>query len=84
MENLLPAQQRSQGVEAVESARAVQEVQASLIIAKKFPRDQNEAYTRIMTACQRPSLAKDALYAYPRGGQMVTGPSLTKDTAIFA
>lgn len=82
MKDLLPAQQNSTGVEAVESARAVQEVQASLIIAKKFPRDEFTAYNKIMKACERPTLAKEALYAYPRGGQMVTGPSIRLAEAL--
>lgn len=60
----------------IESARATQEVQASMVIAKRFPRDEVEAYTKIMKSCERPSLAKEALYAYPRGGQMITGPSI--------
>ena len=60
----------------IESARATQEVQASMIIAKRFPRDEIAAYQKIIKACERPSLAKEALYAYPRGGQMITGPSI--------
>ena len=82
MENLMPAKTEVTGVEAVESARAVQEVQASLVVAKRFPRDENTAYTKIMTSCERPTLAKDALYAYPRGGQMVTGPSIRLAEAL--
>jgi len=57
-------------------ARAVAEVQAAYVIAKKFPRDENLAFTKIMKACQRPFLAEQAMYAYPRGGQLVTGPSI--------
>jgi len=60
----------------VESSRAVMEVQASLIIAKKFPRDQDAAYVRILKACERFSLADQAEYAYPRGGQTVSGVSI--------
>lgn len=57
-------------------ARAVAEVQAAYVIAKKFPRDEHESLLRIMKACERPLLAEQALYAYPRGGQLVTGPSI--------
>jgi len=60
----------------VASNRAAQEVQAAMVIAKKFPRDQQAAYTRIMQACQRKALAEQAVYVYPRGGQEVTGPSI--------
>ena len=66
----------SDSVMSIEQSRAIQEVQASLVIAKKFPRDQDAAYVRIMKACERFSLANQAEYAYPRGGQTVAGPSI--------
>lgn len=61
---------------AVDQSRAVAEVQAAYVIAKKFPRNQSECYAAIMDACKRPFLAEQAMYAYPRGGSMVTGPSI--------
>lgn len=57
-------------------ARAIAEVQAQYVIAKKFPRNQHQAYMDIMDACKRPYLAEQAMYAYPRGGTLVTGPSI--------
>lgn len=57
-------------------AKAVAEVQAAYVIAKKFPRNQHESYMAIMDACKRPFLAEQAMYAYPRGGALVTGPSI--------
>jgi len=60
----------------IESARAVQEVQAAMVVAKRFPRDQTAAYKRIEEACKRQTLAKEAMYAYPRGGSLITGPSI--------
>lgn len=57
-------------------SRQAQEVQASMVIAKKFPRDENEAYKRIMRSCARLGLAEQAEYTYPRGGQKVMGPSI--------
>lgn len=57
-------------------SRAAQEVQAAMVIAKRFPRDVNAAYARIMKACSRKGLAEVASYAYPRGGTTVTGPSI--------
>lgn len=57
-------------------SRAAQEVQAAMVIAKKFPRDENAAYAKIMKACARNGLAEVACYAYPRGGTTVTGPSI--------
>ena len=63
-------------------SREVQSVQAALVIAKKFPRDETEAYNRIMKSCQRKSLAEQAIYEYPRGGTKVTGPSIRLAEAI--
>ncbi len=60
----------------IEQHRAVQEVQAAMIIAKKFPRDQHAAYSRIMAACERSKLAEAASYDYPKGKTMVTGPTI--------
>jgi hypothetical protein len=64
------------GLVQVEQSRAIAEVQSSYVIAKKFPRNQSECYANIIDACKRPFLAEQAMYAYPRGGSMVTGPSI--------
>lgn len=58
------------------SSRQAQEVQAAMVVAQKCPRDETQAYKRIMEACKRTGLAEKASYAYPRGGKMVTGPSI--------
>jgi hypothetical protein len=59
-----------------DAVKASQEVQTALIIAKKFPRNYFDFEKRIKDACSRPGLAQNAMYAYPKGGQMVTGPSI--------
>lgn len=56
--------------------RQAQEVQAAMVIAKKFPRNEVESFNRIMQACKRRSLAEQAMYEYPRGTTKVTGPSI--------
>lgn len=61
---------------AMVTSRQAQEVQAAMVVAKKFPRDVNQAYTRIMTSCKRKQLAENAVYAYPRGATTVSGPSI--------
>lgn len=70
------AQGEETGLMAATEARAVAEVQASYVIAKKFPRNQHESYMNILESCKRPFLAEHAMYAYPRGGSLVTGPSI--------
>ncbi|WP_066111336.1 hypothetical protein [Gallibacterium salpingitidis] len=59
-----------------QSARESQEVQAMMIIAKRFPRDPVDAMDRILRACTRETLAQTAVYSYPKGGQNVEGPSI--------
>lgn len=66
---------RSVGAELVAS-REAQDAQMRMVAAKRFPRDVVAAYNRIMQDCQRRSLAEKAMYEYPRGGAMVTGPSI--------
>lgn len=66
----------------VETQRAIAEVQASMAIAKRFPRDVLDAIDRIKNVCQRPALAQNATYTYARGGSNVTGPSIRLAEAI--
>lgn len=60
----------------IEVSRAVQEVQGAILVAQKMPRDEVRASKRIMDATKRKSLAEKAVYAYPRGGQIIKGPSI--------
>jgi len=60
----------------VAASRQAQEVQAMIVIAKKFPRDVNTSIGEITTACQRRGLAEVGMYQYPRGNETVTGPSV--------
>lgn len=66
----------SAGAVAIEQERAIAEAQGKLVIAKRFQRNQADAYQRVMEACSRPGLAEEAMYAFSRGGSSVTGPSI--------
>lgn len=66
----------NQGAVAIEESRAIAEAQGKLIVAKRFPRDQAAAFERIMKSCARKGLAEAAMYSFPRGGQVITGPSI--------
>ena len=68
--------QRNMSVIDIESNRAIAEVQAMVLMAKKFPRNTVLATDRILNECQRPGLAEAALYSYSRGGTEITGPSI--------
>lgn len=72
----VPATRDEVGLVQSTEARAVAEVQSAYVIAKKYPRNQHESYSNIIDACKRPFLAEQAMYAYPRGGSLVTGPSI--------
>lgn len=63
-------------------SRQAQEVQAAMVIAKRFPRDEVESFNRIIRSCQRKSLAENATYEYPRGATKVSGPSIRLAEAI--
>lgn len=81
-EDKFPAKGDSNGSMQIATSRAAQEVQAAIVVAKKFPRDEAASYARIMRACKRKALAEQATYAYKRGGAMVTGPSIRLAEAI--
>jgi len=64
--------------------RVVAEIKAAVVSARSCPRDVIGARDRIIADCRRPSLAEAAVYAFPRGGETVTGPSIVLATAIAA
>lgn len=72
----IPTDQINQGTVLIESSRAIAEAQGKLVIAKRFPRNEVEAYAKAIEACRRPAMAQKAFYAYPRGGQTVEGPTI--------
>lgn len=63
-------------VGAALATRQAQEVQAAVVMAKRFPRDWVEVERKLIQSCKRPKLAEIAIYEYPRGGTKVTGPSI--------
>jgi hypothetical protein len=67
---------RSSAATAIEFSRAAQEVIASIKAAKADPRATISAHRRIVESCKRYSLAEQAMYAYPRGGETVRGASI--------
>ena len=74
--NEIVAQETNSAQIEVEKTRVLQEVQAQVLVAQKCPRDEQKAYKRIMDSAKRMSLAENAIYCYPRGGQTVKGASI--------
>jgi|WetSurMetagenome_2_1015567.scaffolds.fasta_scaffold06020_13 hypothetical protein len=66
-----------------EQARSITEVQAQVVLARQFPRDPLLATDKILKECRRVSLAEQAIYSYPKGGQQITGPSIRLAEAII-
>ena len=67
---------QSAALQEVEATRAGEEVVAAVKVAKLFPRNQTTSYERIIESCKRSRVAERAVYAYPRGGSLVRGPSI--------
>ncbi|MFE2326083.1 hypothetical protein ACFXD5_19510 [Streptomyces sp. NPDC059385] len=61
---------------AVEQSRAVAEVQAAVLIARQFPRNEAQAIARMRVACSQPELAQRAFFRFPRGGSQVSGETI--------
>lgn len=51
-------------------------VQAAAVLARQFPRNEADAYTKVIKACRRPTFAEKARYIFPRSGQDIEGPSV--------
>lgn len=62
--------------------KAIAEVQAAMVLARQFPRNEVKAIDRIKSAFSRQKLAQASTYIYTRGGQNVTGASIRAAEAI--
>lgn len=78
--NFFEAQKHAEHVNAgtveIESARAVAEAQGKLVIAQKFPRNEQNCFLKMIESCKRLSFADQAIYSYPRAGSTISGPSI--------
>lgn len=59
-------------------AREQSEIQAAVILARRFPRDEAAAYDNVMASCQRPAFAakETCVWDFPRGGKKLSGPGV--------
>ena len=64
------------------TAREMARIQGEIFMAKKFPRDVMKALDKIEQECARPTLAKQAVYTYARGGSDIKGPSIRLAEAV--
>lgn len=68
-------------VAAAEMAR--EQIKLAYFMATQAPRNQREAWQRILEACRRPTFAQKAIYAKPVGGSKIEGPSIRLAEAII-
>lgn len=57
-------------------------LQVQVQVAKQYERNLDKVRVEVVSLCQMPQLAEKAMYAYPRGGQVVAGPSIRLIEAI--
>jgi len=78
MENqeMYPVTQAEGALAQVEQSRAVAEVQASIVLARANPRNEERALMKIMNACKRKSLAEQSSYSFKRGTSLISGPNI--------
>lgn len=57
-------------------ATARYEMESAIIVAKRFPRNEDKAFEALTKSCGRLSFAQDATYSFPRGDQTIEGPSV--------
>lgn len=67
---------------SVVAVRAAKEVEAAMLVAQRFPRDELGAIQKIKNACRRKGLAENAEYEYKRGGTAIVGASVDLLRAI--
>lgn len=67
---------------AKEQSRQIAEVQASLTIAKNFPRNVTQSIDRIVNSCSRVNLAENSMYQYSKGGSKISGASIRLAEAV--
>lgn len=79
---IAPRNDASSALAVSDQARGVAEVQAKLLMAQQFPRDQVQAMDNILNAFTRPRLAEVAKYQFSRGGSDVDGPSIRSAETI--
>jgi hypothetical protein len=72
----IPAPDRIGQSTAVEQSRAVAEVEAAIVVAMRHPRNVTNAIDEMRETCKRKGLAERAFFAYPKGGKVVSGPSI--------
>lgn len=57
-------------------------IKGKMFLAKQFPRNQEQAISNILFACNKLKLAETAIYSFKRGDSEVRGPSIRLAEAV--
>jgi hypothetical protein len=68
----------------IEETRAATQVVASIMAAKRWPRDEVEATRKMRAACDRIELADAAFWSFPRAGETLQGMTIQMARALLA
>lgn len=70
-------QQAASQATTIEQSRAVAEVQARVLVAQRCPRNSVAALEKAVESCKQLAVAQTAFYKFPRGGETVSGESIS-------
>jgi hypothetical protein len=68
----------------IEETRAATQVVASIMAAKRWPRDEVLATQKMRDACDRIELADQAFWSFPRSGETLSGMTIQMAKALLA
>lgn len=69
-ETSLISQRSDHSIELAQTSAVAEkqfEIQSAIMVAKKFPRNEDQCFAKLMTSCLRPSFAEEASYSFKRG-----------------
>lgn len=59
-----------------EKSKSIAEIQASLIMAQRVPRNESKAFANMARSLDRINFSRKCLYAFPRGAKTIEGPGI--------
>ena len=66
----------SAGLVEVQKQKGIAEIQAAIMVARRFPRDLTRVAVKIKENCKRHGMAEQALFKFPRGEKSVEGVTI--------
>jgi len=78
----LPSSDATELAIAERQMAVMQEIQGAMVMAKKFPRDERQVFSDVVSDMGRKTMALSATYKYKRGGTEIKGPSVKLARAI--